>query len=411
MNAQQNTTALRIDQAACTQCGQCLAACPFGALSMADGQVVVGPECRLCHLCIKACPAQAIRLEDAPRAAVDKAAWNGMLVFAEARGDELHPVTLELLGKARALAAKVGHPVLAVLAGAGEALSGMAQVLASHGADRILVYDDPALAHFRADAYADVLEDAVGRLKPSVVLVGATTTGRSLAPRVATRFRTGLTADCTTLDILPDTDLVQIRPAFGGNIMAEIHTPHTRPQFATVRWKVMATALPVANPNGVVERCTLPPGKGVSGIRVLEVRHKPPVESITEADVLVVAGRGLKDRKDLDMLQTLADLLGGQLACTRGLVEDGWMHHTRQIGLSGRTVKPRLIITCGVSGAVQFTAGMNASERIVAINRDRNAPIFKVAHHGLVADLYEVVPTLIESLRRVKAEEREALHV
>jgi electron transfer flavoprotein alpha subunit len=229
--------------------------------------------------------------------------------------------------------------------------------------------------------------------------VGATSVGRSLAPRVAARFRTGLTADCTQLEMKPETDLVQIRPAFGGNIMARILTTHTRPQFATVRYKVMEPAACVDCPAGEVIRGEIGPGRLESRIKVVEVVAKEKRENISDAEVLVVAGRGVKKAADLTLLEELAGLLGGEIACTRPLVEAGWFSYTRQIGLSGRTVKPKLIITCGVSGAVQFTACMNGSERIFAINQDRTASIFKVAHYGIVGDLYQILPRLITTIR------------
>jgi electron transfer flavoprotein alpha subunit len=198
--------------------------------------------------------------------------------------------------------------------------------------------------------------------------------------------------------VKPNTDLVQIRPAFGGNIMAQIITTHTRPQFATVRYRVMEPAVPVASPTGRVENRSLPDNMLVSRIKVLKVEPKQEQVNISDAEVLVVAGRGVKDRKDLSLLEELATLLGGQIAFTRPMVEAGWAPYTRQIGLSGRTVKPKLIITCGVSGAVQFTACMNTAGQIIAINTDRNAPIFKIAHYGIVGDLYQIVPALIAML-------------
>jgi electron transfer flavoprotein alpha subunit len=201
------------------------------------------------------------------------------------------------------------------------------------------------------------------------------------------------------LEIKPDTDLVQIRPAFGGNIMARIVTTRTRPQFATVRYKVMEPATCVATPTGTVQRGKVRPERLQSRLEVVAVVPKEKQVNISEAEVLVVAGRGVKSRVDLAILQDLAELLQGQLACTRPLVEVGWLSYTRQIGLSGRTVKPKLLIACGVSGAVQFTACMNGAERIFAINQDRNAPIFKVAHYGIVGDLYQILPLLITKIK------------
>ena len=232
---------------------------------------------------------------------------------------------------------------------------------------------------------------------PSSVLVGGTANGRSLAPRVATRLRTGLTADCTVLDMSENTDLDQIRPAYGGNIMAHINTPKHRPQFATVRYKVFSAPQPAA-PHGRLVMRTLPPEKLASGIETLACREKAAVRSIEEAEVLVVCGRGVRRREDIALLEDLAGRLGGMVAGTRAVVEAGWLDARRQIGLSGRTVKPKLIITCGVSGAIQFVAGMSASDCIVAINSDPEASIFKIAHVALVGDLYAIVPELVTKI-------------
>jgi electron transfer flavoprotein alpha subunit len=245
-------------------------------------------------------------------------------------------------------------------------------------------------------------ENFVSNVKPAAILVGATTVGRSLAPRVAARFKTGLTADCTVLDIKENTDLVQIRPAFGGNIMAQIVTPNNRPQMATVRYKVMSAPERSNAATGKITMCSLEGEKLVSNITVLDVVQKAKETGISDAEVIVVAGRGVKSEKDLQMIRELASLLGGEIAVTRPLIEAGWADAKRQVGLSGRTVRPRLIITCGVSGAVQFTAGMNNSEFIFAINKDEKAPIFKVAHYGIVGDIYEIVPQLIENIRLSK---------
>ena len=359
----------------------------------------------MCRLCIKnALTKQFQLLQVNPK--INKDEWKGIMIFVEHNEGIIHPITYELAGKAAELARKIGHPVYAVFIGSN--ISAIADELTAYGIDRVFVYDYEQLKFFRADIYANVFEDCIRKVKPSVVLVGATSIGRSLAPRLSTRFRTGLTADCTKLEIRPNTDLVQIRPAFGGNIMARIVTKNNRPQFATVRYKVMNPAECIPGFNGAVELCKINSDKLNSRINVVGIKKKEKQPDITEADILVVAGRGLKEKKDIAMLEELASLIGGQIAATRGLVEDGWVHYTKQIGLSGRTVKPRLIITCGVSGAVQFTAGMNGSDNIIAINKDKNAPIFKIAHYGLAGDLYEIIPALIS---RIKQEGNELCNI
>jgi electron transfer flavoprotein alpha subunit len=386
-----------VNASKCNLCGKCKETCPFGGIEIIENRIEITSACKMCRLCIKKCPQKAITIIDEARAVIDKNEWQGVMVFVEHLEGEIHPVTLELIGKAKELASKINHPVFAVFIG--NNISSKAESLLAYGIDRVFVYDYEQLDYFKVDIYANAFEDCIRKVKPCIVLIGATSIGRSLAPRLSTRFRTGLTADCTTLDVRENTDLVQIRPAFGGNIMAQIVTSSSRPQFATVRYKVMNQAVPVENLEGIIEKCRINADRLNSKIKVLDVRKKEKQPSITDAEVLVVAGRGVKEQKDMALVEELANLLGGLVAVTRGLVEDGRAHYTRQIGLSGRTVKPRLIITCGVSGAVQFTAGMNGSENIFAINTDKNAPIFNIAHYGMVGDLKEILPVLIGRIK------------
>ena len=271
-----------------------------------------------------------------------------------------------------------------------------------YGTDEVFLYEDQELSYFRAEPYTAMLEDFIRAIKPSVVLVGGTITGRSLAPRAAARFHTGLTADCTVLDITESTDLDQIRPAYGGNIMAHIRTPRHRPQFATVRYKIFPIP-PKCTPNGKVTRRALSKDALATAIEILSVTPKAQESGIEDAEVIVAGGRGLKKPEDLAMLQELAGLLNGRVASSRALVEAGWTDPRQQIGLSGRTVKPKLLIACGISGAIQFVAGMSGAEQIIAINTDPKAPIFKVAHVAITGDLYEIVPQLIEAIKKHKA--------
>ena len=376
------------------------ALCPFGAITEnASGALEIGAGCRMCRVCLRR-GGGAFEFVDDAAPGVDKSKWRGVAVVAETDPEgRLHPVGLELLGKARELASKIDHPVQAVVIGArtGEA----AEKLLAYGADEVHVYEDPAFEHFRIEPYANALEDFIASVHPSSVLVGGTANGRSLAPRVAARFRTGLTADCTVLEMSETTDLDQIRPAYGGNIMAHINTPKHRPQFATVRYKIFPIPPPAA-PHGRLVRHTLAADRLASAIEVLSRTPKPAEKGIEEADVLVVCGRGVRRPEDIAMLRELAALLGGEVASTRAVVEAGWLDAKRQIGLSGRTVKPKLIVTCGVSGAIQFVAGMGGSEMIVAINSDPKAPIFKVAHIALNGDLYTIVPELIARIKAKK---------
>ncbi|QNO13833.1 electron transfer flavoprotein subunit alpha [Alkalicella caledoniensis] len=381
----------------CTLCEVCVGTCPFNAIVTENGQIAFTAACKMCKICIKGCPLGAIGIIDEVRAEINKDEWKGIMIYVEHVEGNIHPVTFELIGKARELAAKINHPVYALFLG--HEITKQADELLKYGVDKVFVYDNAELEHFRVDSYTAAFEDCVKNVKPSTILVGATSVGRSLAPRIATRFRTGLTADCTVLDVKENTDLVQIRPAFGGNIMAQIITPNHRPQMATVRYKIMDTAEKVENITGKVEVCDIAVEKLASQIEVLGVHKKEVVPGINDAEVLVVAGRGIKEEKDMAMVKELADLLGGQIAVTRPLIEAGWGSHNQQIGLSGRTVRPKLLITLGVSGAVQFTAGMGGAENVFAINNDPNAAIFNVSHYGIVGDIYEVIPKLIASIK------------
>ena len=391
---------IQIHQGKITDKAAAKALCPFGAIEEdAQGRLAIGAGCRMCRMCVRR-GGGAFEFVDDAAPGVDKSAWRGVAVVAEVSPDgALHPVGLELLGKARELAAKISHPVLAVVVGA--RTSAAAESLLAHGADEVHIYEDPAFEVFRVEPYANALEDFIRAVRPSSVLVGGTVVGRSLAPRVAARFRTGLTADCTVLDMSETTDLDQIRPAYGGNIMAHINTPRHRPQFATVRYKIFPIP-PRVEPHGKIVRHNLPAAKLASRIEVLERRPKAVAKGIEDAEVLVVCGRGVRRPDDIAMLRELADLLGGRVASTRAVVEAGWLDASCQIGLSGRTVKPKLLITCGVSGAIQFVAGMGGAGTVVAINTDPKAPIFKVAHVGLVGDLYAIVPELIARIKAKK---------
>ena len=376
--------------------GALAALCPFGAIEVANGSVSITAACRMCKLCVKNGPPGAFELVNEKKAEIDKNAWRGIAVYIDQTEGAVHPVSLELLGKARELARKVGHPVFALLAGA--SLKSQAEDLRHYGVDQVYLYEHPQLAHFRIEPYTAVFEDFIKRCRPSVVLVGGTAIGRSLAPRTAARFRTGLTADCTCLDIQANTDLDQIRPAFGGNIMAHIRTPRHRPQFATVRYKIFSAPERLDAPQGGIVSITPADMMLASRIETLATHRKAPVKNIEDADVLVVAGLGLQRRENLEWLNRLAEHLGGMVGGTRPVIEAGWLEPRRQIGLSGRTVKPKLLIACGVSGSIQFVAGMSGAERIMAINTDANAPIFKVAHTALVGDVCEILPALLNKI-------------
>ena len=368
--------------------------CPFGAIAYGDGGLSVGMGCKLCKLCVKQGEG-AVTFEEDAAPKVDKSEYTGIAVFCEHFKGRIHNVTFELLGKARELASVTGHRVMALMIGNG--VGEQARELFCYGADEVYVYDHEGLENFLIEPYTNVFEDFIRRAKPSSILVGATNVGRSLAPRVAARIGTGLTADCTSLEMTADTDLVQIRPAFGGNIMARIMTPNHRPQFCTVRYKIFskperreAAGTPILMP--VTDKML------AARAQILDIEMKPTDVDISEADVIVQVGRGVKNKSDLALIERLAEKLGAVMACTRPLVENGWFDAKHQIGLSGRTVKPKLLISIGVSGAVQTVAGLKGSECIVAVNKDPNAPIFDVAHYGFVGDWNEIIPALLERM-------------
>ncbi len=351
---------------------------------------------------------------------LDKSECKGILVFAESHEGRIEPVTYELIGKARELADKTGQEVVCVAIGYWpDRTSGDPGDLLRYPVDRVLVYNAPEFGRFIAGVYAAAMEDAILLEKPSVVLMGATPVGRSLAPRIAVRFRTGLTADCTVLDIRPNGELVQTRPAFGGNIMATIVTRNARPQMATVRPKVMPRAEARMEAGAETRKGIGAEAESVGRLQTRQISSEhalaelllhlqkaritaenplPKAESISDAKVIVACGRGVRSKDDLKVFDELAQRIGGVLAGSRPLVEQGWIPAELQVGQSGRTVRPDVYIACGISGAIQHIAGMSGSTTIIAINQDKDAPIFESANYGLVGDMYEIVPALLSLL-------------
>jgi electron transfer flavoprotein alpha subunit len=375
--------------------------CPFGAIAYDDGKLSISSACKMCKLCVRNGEG-AVEFVVDEQAEVDKSLWEGVCVYADCQGGNIHRVTYELCGKARELASVIDHPVYVLLIG--HNIGACAEKLLHYGVDRVFVYDNEAYKDFRIEPYTAAFYDFIDRIRPSSILVGATDLGRQLAPRVAARCKAGLTADCTVLEMKENTDLVQIRPAFGGNIMAQIISPNTRPQFCTARYKVFTEPKPTEEASGEIINMQVAEDKLTSKVEVLETREKPRDIDIAEADVIVAIGRGAQSEAMRAQAAELAELLGGVVACTRPLAESNIFDAKRQIGLSGRTVKPKFIICIGISGAVQFAAGMKSSDCIVAINTDKNAPIFDVAHYCVVGDAAEIVPTLIAKIKEARAD-------
>ena len=338
--------------------------------------------------------------------------YKGVYVFAQQVDNELSGIAFELLGKAKELAADLSTDVTAVLIGSD--VKGLVDQLAEYGADKVIVVDDPELKEYRTEPYAHALASVINEYKPEIVLVGATAIGRDLGPRVSARVATGLTADCTVLEIgdfpinpIPNQEqkhnqLLMTRPAFGGNTIATIACPDNRPQMATVRPGVMQKIEPIAGAKAEVIEYNpgfTPNNKYVEILDV--VKELSDTVDIMDAKILVSGGRGVGSAENFKILQDLADVIGGTVSCSRAVVDNGWLPKELQVGQTGKTVRPNVYFAIGISGAIQHTAGMEESDIIVAINKDETAPIFDVADYGIVGDLDKIVPKLTEELKKV----------
>ena len=396
---------LHYDRDTCTGCMLCPKVCNFGAIEK-DGDKVKFDfdKCVLCGSCEEVCPVDAIKIE---RKKIDKetiAQYKDVWVWCETSEGHMKGVALELVTKGRELADKLGEKLVAVLIG--HKIEAHAEKLIHHGADKVLVVDEKIFEHYTTDAYTIALKTMIAPRKPAIVLYGATSNGRDLAPRVAARLALGLTADCTGLDIDDERQLVQTRPAFGGNIMAEILSPYTRPQMATVRPNVFKPSEPDTSRKGEIEKIEMTISPVQVRTRVLETVNEivEGMLSVEEAETIVSSGRGIKDPSNLELPKQLADLLGAAVGGSRPIVDLGWLPPSQQVGQSGRTVCPNLYIALGISGAIQHLAGCSSADIIVAINKDPEAPIFEIADFGIVGDLFAVVPEIIEEIKKLKAE-------
>lgn len=400
--------AVNVIKEKCRGCSICVKNCPFEAITMENKLAVIGPACTGCGVCVEKCPFKAIEKTEEEKEVKDLSAYKGVWVFAEQREGKIMPVVIELLGEGRKLADEVGCELCAVLCGSG--VEGLADELFAYGADKVYLADHEELSTYRTDAYTKVINDAIEQYKPEIVLLGATHIGRDLGPCLAVKANTGLTADCTRLEIDPeDKKIKQTRPAFGGNLMATIVCPNHRPQMSTVRPGVMEKAAYQEGRKGEVIRLDVKFQEGDIRTKVLEiVKNMKESVSLTDADIIVSGGMGLGKPEGFELLKQLADKLGGIIAASRAAVDAGWIDHAYQVGQTGTTVKPKIYIACGISGAIQHLAGMEESDVIIAINKDESAPIFEVADYGIVGDLTKILPIFTEKVKEAMAARQNA---
>ena len=392
-----------VDRDKCNGCETCISVCPFDAIKIKDdGKAFINEYCQMCMACLSACPEGAIieiKEEGAP-ISYQPSDYKGIWVFAEQREGSIASVSLELLGAGRKLADELKTELSAVLFGATEK---DANELIKWGADKVYHSGSPVFEKFNDEPYSRLLVNLIKEHKPAIVLAGATPIGRSFIPRVAANLRTGLTADCTSLGIDKDTgNLLQVRPAFGGNIMATILCPNHRPQIATVRPRVMKKG--EYNPEKRGEIVSVDAENLTSRTKVIETIKETLgcKVNLQEADIIIAGGRGLGDAKGFNLLFELAEILGGTVGASRAAVDEGWIQYRHQVGQTGKTVCPKIYIACGISGAVQHLVGMQSSDIIIAINKNPEAPIFNVATYGIVGDIYEVLPLLIKKIKEAK---------
>lgn len=394
---------IKIIEKKCTGCGLCIDACPYDAINLIDELASIDLDrCTLCGACVDPCNFEAIVIEIEDKKVKDLSSYEGVWVFAEQKKGIIQPVVYELLGKGRELADTLGADLSCIFLG--ENIARKAQDLISKGADKIYLVDSPLLRDYQDEPYTRVLSTLIREYSPEIVLTGATSIGRSLIPRVAVEIETGLTADCTGLEIEKDSRLLlQTRPAFGGNIMATIVCRNRRPQMATVRHKVMKEREPDESRKGEIIKKEYPKEMFSSRAKIINsVEEVTDLINISEADIIVSGGKGLGKAENFTIIEDFARVLEGAVGASRSAVDAGWIPYSHQVGQTGKTVCPRIYIACGISGAIQHLAGMQSSKSIIAINRDPEAPIFKVADYGIVGDLFEVVPRLSRKLAAIK---------
>ncbi|HCT65526.1 MAG TPA: electron transfer flavoprotein subunit alpha [Lachnospiraceae bacterium] len=388
---------LTINKDLCNGCGVCINSCGNNAITLDNGKAIVNENCILCGICVDSCPCNAISIENISQPTKDISNSSGIWVFAEVSQGKLLPVGFELLGKGRALANQKKCSLTAVLLS--HSSEAMAKELIYAGADDVLICADKDLHDLREELCTTILCNMIMARNPEILLFGATAFGRSVAPRVAARIQTGLTADCTMLEIDDKGLLRQTRPAFGGNIMATIICPKTRPQMATVRSGIMEPIHRDTTRIGKIVRVPFP-SKLKTKTKIMETRLNKSTLNLADAKALIVVGKGIGSKKNMALVNQLADLIGASVGVSRPLVDAGWSEYKHQVGQTGATVAPKVLISLGVSGAIQHLAGIYRAEKIIAVNTDPDAPIFGVCHYKIVADCVEILKELIEIYKK-----------
>ncbi|MFH1459312.1 MAG: electron transfer flavoprotein subunit alpha [Candidatus Omnitrophota bacterium] len=392
--------AIEVIQEKCVGCKLCLKSCPYDAIDIVNNVAVINDKCTLCGACVESCKFDAILLRKHEEVEINLDEYQDVWVFAEQKKGKIQSVVYELLGEGKKLAQKRKQKLAAVLLG--DKVKARAKELIARGADKVYLLEHPALVNYQAEIYANALTKIIQDYKPEIVLTGATTIGRSVIPRVAVELKTGLTADCTGLDIDEERGmLLQTRPAFGGNIMATIICPSRRPQMATVRHKVMKEAeVDNSNKGEVIEIDAKSINFKAKARFIDSIEEIESTINIAEADIIVSGGRGMGNAENFKLLEQFAKTIGAAVGASRAAVDSGYIPYSHQVGQTGKTVCPKIYFACGISGQIQHLVGMQSSDIIVAINKDPDAPIFKVATYGIVGDLFTIIPVLIKKFQK-----------